>query len=403
MSSTFQLSTLTVSLIVLLAVTLAAVLGFNGWQSYRSGRRNRPERAPKAGAAPDAKTAATVGAEVSGVSSRAEPSLGIDSEGLPAAMGESPGRAEDALAPLMDEIDDAVAPSTQPARSDESGFAQAGFAEAGLTFARALAQAVSLDEQCDAIVTFSLSGPISGDRLAALSGQIRRVGAKPVYFEAASTHASGDEPVRWEMARAGSSYGFLRAGVQLATRHGPLNAMEFSDFAAAMNALADQIGAGVTQLPMAGVLERARELDALCMQLDAQVGVNVDGHEPMSPVDLQRLAQGLELVQRGNNRYARLGPQAEVLFTVSLADQPGRVTFLLDVPRSPAALRPWEGLVACAQQAAESLQGQLVDDTGRVLAPAALSRIGAQLESRYESLARAGFPAGSPLALRLFN
>ena len=53
--------------------------------------------------------------------------------------------------------------------------------------------------------------------------------------------------------------------------------------------------------------------------------------------------------------------------------------------------------------AGSRLQGVLVDDSGRPLSDAALERIGAQLAQRYESLDRAGFAAGSPIALRLFN
>jgi hypothetical protein len=47
--------------------------------------------------------------------------------------------------------------------------------------------------------------------------------------------------------------------------------------------------------------------------------------------------------------------------------------------------------------------GRLVDDGGRPLAESALAQIGRQLVQRYESLEAIGLPAGSALALRVFN
>ncbi|HQD82865.1 MAG TPA: hypothetical protein PK929_07340, partial [Quisquiliibacterium sp.] len=45
----------------------------------------------------------------------------------------------------------------------------------------------------------------------------------------------------------------------------------------------------------------------------------------------------------------------------------------------------------------------LIDDAGRALAEPQLERIGLQVRQRHQGLEEAGFPAGSPLALRLFN
>jgi hypothetical protein len=262
---------------------------------------------------------------------------------------------------------------------------------------------VSLDERADCIVELTLPEPIAGDRLIPLIAPIRRFGAKPVAFEGAAAEEQPTHLPGWTPLLPGVRFDRVRAGLLLANRHGPVNAMEFADFAGAVQTLADQLGAGLSSVQMASVLERARDLDSLCMQLDAQVGLNVEGPEPLSVGDLERLAVEQQLVERGNNRFARFNARDGLLFTLSLADEPGRLTLLLDVPRAPAADRPWDQLVACAHLLADRLDGQIVDDAGRKLADAALERIGSQLEQRYDSLARAGFPAGSPVALRLFN
>ncbi len=219
-------------------------------------------------------------------------------------------------------------------------------------------------------------------------------GVTPVTAAAAAT---------WESPAPGRHYRSLRVGILMANRHGPLNAMEYSEFVTGLQALADSLGAFVEPPDMMRVLERARGLDARCAALDAQIGVNVEVSEALSPADLNGIAQSADVIERGNNRYARLGDQGEVVFSVALGDTPNRLTFLLDVPRVAAEREPLREMVACAWHCAQALQGRMVDDTGRALTDAVFTRIEAQLAARYDALEAAGFRAGSPVALRLFN
>jgi hypothetical protein len=179
--------------------------------------------------------------------------------------------------------------------------------------------------------------------------------------------------------------------------------MEYSEFVNGLQSLADSLGGLVEPPDMMQVLERARELDARCAALDAQIGVNVEVAEALSPADLNGIAQSADVIERGNNRYARLGDQGEVVFSVALGDTPNRLTFLLDVPRVAPEREPLREMVACAWHCAQMLQGRMVDDTGRALTDAVFTRIEAQLAARYGALESAGFRAGSPVALRLFN
>jgi ZipA, C-terminal FtsZ-binding domain len=361
------MSTLLVSLIALVVATLAGVVGLNLLQTRRARAAGR----------------------VSGV----EP--GEPQAGAPVAPPAPEGRIEPSLgsagpAVLADTGKSALSGSATPVAS----------------------RAAYLSELCDCIVEMRLNSPQSGDRLIALTQSLRRVGAKPVIVEGSpvvfdqSTDRSSEprlDATQWVALAPGRPFAAIRAGVLLANRHGPLNAMEFSEFVAALNGLADQLGM-LPDLPdMVSVLERARALDASCIKLDAQIGVNVDSSEPLSPVDLEWVARDQRLTERGNNRYARLGEHGEMLFSVALADSPNRLTFLLDVPRAPAAQSPWQALVQCAHACTNRLQGTLVDDGGRTLGQPALDRIGAELERRYAVLENAGLVAGSPLALRLFN
>ena len=395
-----QLSTLTISLILLLAATLAAVIGYNLWQNRGVRRPMAPSDEPEL---PLVRDAIPPGVEpLTGSAGRGEPTLGFIEA---VEHGESGPVIEATPVPALPaqdavpHVDAAGARLAEP--SLPTGDPMVG---PGLAPRSQAAGIVALNDRADCILALALSGPIAGDRLAPMLLPVRRVGAKPVAFEGETIAQTGADPVAaWGPVVPGRMYSGLRAGVLLANRHGPLNAMEFSDFISALQGLADQLSASFDPIPMAAVLERARDLDSICMQLDAQVGLNVDCPEPLSTADLERLAQDQRLTERGNSRYARLGSRGEVLFTVSLADEPGRLTLLLDVPRAPPSPKPWDQLVACARVLAHRLQGQIVDDTGRRLSDPALDRIAAQLEQRYDSLAQAGFPAGSPVALRLFN
>jgi hypothetical protein len=192
-------------------------------------------------------------------------------------------------------------------------------------------------------------------------------------------------------------------GVLMANRAGPLNAMEFSDFVTRVRQLSERLGCRVVAPDMAGVLSRARVLDAECMRLDAQVGLNVLTEQALSPAQLAGLAAPLAISERGNNRYARLTGQGQIVFSVALSDQPNRLSLLLDVPRVPESLRPWSAMADCARIAAQHLDGKLVDDTGRDLSERAVDQIGLQLAHRYRELDAAGLTAGSAAALRVFN
>lgn len=257
-----------------------------------------------------------------------------------------------------------------------------------------------LSEICDCIVEIPLASACAGERLASIAQRFRRAGSKPVTIEGLPVDV---QPGGWEALSSARQYAALRAGILMANRHGPLNAMEFSEFVAGVQAIADSLAALADTPDMAAVLARARDLDATCAQLDAQVGVNVEAPEPLGPAQLAALAGALSVIERGSNRYARIGAQGDVVFSVALADVPDRLTFLLDVPRTMPDADAWGQMLEAANACARRVGGRLVDDGGRPLAESALAQIGRQLAQRYESLEAIGLPAGSALALRVFN
>lgn len=350
------MSSLTISVLLLAAIAIVVVAGYNIWLARR--------RAPRA----RAPAAAASGAKAAPAGDRAEPSLGLD--------------------PVDGEVETAVDHAAQaPSATHRSGGSL-------------------LDPYTDCIVELLPAAPVGGERLMALARGLRRAGGKPITLEA--REALGDDGSQaqapeWRAPVGGASYAGVRVGVLLANRHGALNAMEFSEFVGGVQTLADQLSVLADTPDMGAVLARARALDELCASLDAQVGIGVESHDPLGVSDLARLAIETGCVERGNNRYARLGPGGEVLFSLALADSPNRLSLLLDVPRAPAAQAPWREMVACARLCAQRLGGFLVDDAGRPLADTQLERIEQQIAARLQSLDDAGFPAGAPLTLRLFN
>jgi hypothetical protein len=256
-----------------------------------------------------------------------------------------------------------------------------------------------LDARLDCIVELPLGGPVMPDRLMTAAGALRRVGTKPVAIEADTGNG------QWIVPTAASgALQRVRAGVLLANRTGPLNAMEFSEFETAVTALGMALGAGGAIVPaMSPVLDHARRLDDFCAALDALIGANIETPTALSSDQLAALAKSLGLTERGSNRYVRLGEAGEVVFSLSFGERAEQLTLLLDVPRAPVHEQPWKSMIDCARRCAQMTGGQLVDDAQRPLNTAQVAVVSRQLEERYDGLRRAGLAAGSSAALRVFN
>ncbi len=256
-----------------------------------------------------------------------------------------------------------------------------------------------LDARLDCIVELPLGGPVMPDRLMTAAGALRRVGTKPVAIEADTGNG------QWIVPTAASgALQRVRAGVLLANRTGPLNAMEFSEFEDAVTGLGVALGAGGAIVPaMSPVLDHARRLDDYCAALDALIGANIETPTALSNDELAALARSLGLAERGSNRYVRLGEAGEVVFSLSFGERAEQLTLLLDVPRAPVHEQPWKVMIDCARRCAQMTGGQLVDDAQRPLSTAQVAVVSRQLEERYDGLRRAGLAAGSSAALRVFN
>ncbi len=298
---------------------------------------------------------------------------------------------------------------------------------ADLDRARGRAFVAHIDPLIDAIASFGFDQPVPGESLAERLPRAARAGAKPLLFEGRNARSG-----LWEMLQTGERYAELQAAVQLASRSGPLNAIEYSEFVTKCHALGEALGTSPDLPDMAEVLEQARDLDHFAAGNDAQLSINLQARDVAWGLDfLRRHAQAagftallgagrlalLEPEPRAGagdsedhgNGAARLIPVVQLVYDAQaeLADNPdvpvSRATLLLDVPQVPQALQPFNRMRDAAHRLAQDLDAREVDDNGAPLSAAVMEQIDAQLQHLYAVLDQRGLPAGSPAAQRLFS
>lgn len=272
-----------------------------------------------------------------------------------------------------------------------------------------------IDPLIDCIVPVRLDGEVSGDRVLPLLNRLRRAGTKQVHVEGLRS----DTPA-WELIRGGHRYRELQVAVQLANRTGPLNALEFSEFVSAVEALSEQLDASPELPEMPEAVGNARELDAFSAACDVQLGVNVmsDG-APWSAAYVQTIAtqDGL-ILSRDGTRFTRFHPGSDgvqrALLTLQFGDtnflrddltaKAGhQITLLLDVPTSDAHLKPFKLICEYAYSLSQRMGARVVDDNLQPLTEASFVAIQKKLGALYEQLENRGIPAGSSAAVRLFS
>ena len=253
------------------------------------------------------------------------------------------------------------------------------------------------DAQVEHVVILEPPAPGNTDRLVALTSSLRHVGSKPVRIEVERLGS------HWGPLTAGEKAVRIRCSLLLANRQGPLNAVELSDFNAAIESLASKLQAPVNIPDMAPILRNARDLDTLAARLDTQIEGRVELPEAAEPNRVAGVVRHLGLSERGNGRYEAFADSGDSLFTLAFNQTRDQIDFMLDVPRTAEKYEAWEGMVACAQSMAQALGGRLVDSSGRGLSVGMIGTVSRQLARRYAELAQVGLAAGNAAALRVFH
>ena len=273
---------------------------------------------------------------------------------------------------------------------------------------------LALDDETELIVSISFENAIGGDVLAALSSGLARVGTKPVQVGATETQSHRLEP-----PRAGHQYSGVHYAILLANRQGPLNAVEFSEFMASVQRVASELDVDLDVPDMTETLARANALDERCAAVDAQIALNIVSKEGLWSGSLvAQAAVEAGFSQRADGRFAYMRRNGAELFMLSALDAQNRLlpigpeasrvssallTLVLDVPRAPEVEKPYATLLNIARAISTRLDGVVVDDNRRPIVESQLASIELQLSPMYARLLDAGFEAGTPRTLRLFN
>ncbi len=325
--------------------------------------------------------------------------LGLALHGWWSTRRERPRRADGAAAQderIEPALGDAGGPDTEPA-----------------PLRATLKPQPRLDALIDALIPLALDAPVSGEFVIAHLPPSRRAGSKPFYVEGLDVD-SGE----WEAPAPDHRYSELQAGVQLASRSGPLNDIEYSEFVQIVQALADAVGASADAPDMLDVVARARELDGLSSPLDVQLTVSLRTNGVAWSVGfVQQVASRIGFVAGAvPGRWvlpgAEEGAPAVLVLTVNaqaaLSDhaQGSAVrdcTLTLDVPQTPEQAEPFPAWHRAATKLADDLDATTVDDAGQPLPLHAYASIGQELAGIYRRLEALDLAAGTAAARRLFS
>ncbi len=273
-----------------------------------------------------------------------------------------------------------------------------------------------LDALIDAIVPLLLDAPISGEFALQHLPPSRRAGSKPFYVEGLDA-----ETGEWEALAPNHRYSELQAGVQMASRSGPLNEIEYSEFVQKVQVYAEAVGASADAPDMLEVVARARELDAMSSPLDAQLTVTLRTNGVAWSVGfVQQVAGRLGLLPgavpgrlvlpSGEDGappmlVLALDPQAALAALDEAAPSAAirACTLTLDVPQTPASAEPFPAWHLLGKKLADDLDATAMDDKGQPITLHAYANIGQELDELYARLEALGLPAGSAAARRLFS
>jgi hypothetical protein len=270
-----------------------------------------------------------------------------------------------------------------------------------------------IDALIDAIATITVEQPVSGELALQHQPGSRRAGTKPFQIEGLNA-----ETGEWELPAPGQRYGEFQAGLKMASRSGPMNEIEYSEFVQKIQAFADGISGFVHFPDMLDIVARARELDQFAASHDAQLALLLRARgAAWTPGFVQQSAarHGFVAGALPGRLVLPSGEEgAPPLLTLqfdaqaALAEDPEaqslrELTLALDVPQTPQEAEPFAVWQESARSLARDLEAEVCDDRGQMLGLHAFAAIDLELKKLYEALAARDLAAGSPAARRLFS
>ncbi|MEY4482256.1 MAG: hypothetical protein RIQ84_1418 [Pseudomonadota bacterium] len=271
-----------------------------------------------------------------------------------------------------------------------------------------------IDSLIDCVIAMRFSEPITGEEILNGLNSWPKNTQHLWMCEGLVSQSAGTDAL-WENLQASSSYLELQVAVQLANRTGPIGVVDLSDFASRAQALANNLDAEIDLPPINDILEEAKAIDSFSAQSDIQLGITVQpkaGLWSLNEIKNSVTKAGFQLSRDGREyhriisgltTYKLIADQSNFLRDDLNKQSISAITLLLDLPKVPQEMSPFKTMLNDAHLLAESLNGHLVDDAGRLLVDDAVSAIQAQLDQIYQSMFQHGIAAGSSTASRLFS
>jgi hypothetical protein len=327
-------------------------------------------------------------------------------QAVPKAKSKSAPQAQ--VEPLLDDL--APAGSADEPGSEGLTSVAPGDDLSGLS-ARSPATEAVLDALIDSVVPVALASPVSGDAVLAAMPATRRVGSKTLVVE-----CQGDDG-EWERPQTERRYQAMQVGLQLANRSGAINNIEFSEFVAKVQHLADALGGAPDFPDMLAEVARAKELDQFASAHDAQLGLVLRAKGAAWSVGFvhhHAAAAGLIAgAVPGRMVLPAAQPDHPPLLNLRFDTQAAldddhdaalrELRLVLDVAQVSRDEQPFEHMCELARRLAEVLDAEVVDDGGSPLPEPTLVQIGQELQQLYDALDQRELSAGSVLARRLFS
>jgi hypothetical protein len=212
----------------------------------------------------------------------------------------------------------------------------------------------------------------------------------------------------------GTRYKQVNFGLQLVDRGGAVTEQELASFCQQVSYYADKLGAQVGFPQRQQKLVSARELDRFCVDVDVLIGINIVAGKPISGARLRSVAEAAGLQLEPDGQFHYLADSGNTLFSLASADQTPftlhtlldkqfpALTLMFDVPRVAGGVAVFDRAVQFAKHLSQEFDAQLVDDNRRVLSDQGLAQIRDQLIRIYGNMDDRGIAPGSVAALRLF-
>lgn len=275
------------------------------------------------------------------------------------------------------------------------------------------AEAADIDPRIHYLVSMELKFPLTS---AALDGYWQRRFDYGKTTQAVGCHAMSGA---WERLIPDSpvSYSAFKVGLQLVDRGGMVSEARLGDFRELLGEIGRKLEANMVLPMVEAALERARELDKFCSEVDRVIGINllIPRDRVLFASEVARAVTPMGMSLQADGTFHQLAANGATLFTLSAADgvpfqhhtldqtRVHSLTLLLDIPRVAQPEHCFDDMTMLAMELAATLHASLIDDQRVVLGQAALAQIRTQVETVARRMAAAGIEPGSDIALRLFS